>query len=74
MIEVSPTQNRNFLSKSFISQENTKRLPILDCQKLNDFIQVEHFKMEGIPGLRELIGKETDCCWYAIFEEKNVAD
>ncbi|KAG1321253.1 hypothetical protein G6F62_010921 [Rhizopus arrhizus] len=55
MIEISPTQKRNFLSKFFTLQEKTKRRPILDCQKLNSFIQIEHFKMEGVPALRELI-------------------
>jgi hypothetical protein len=55
MIEVSPSQNRNFLSKFFTLQEKTKRRPILDFQKLNQFIQVEHLKMEGISALREMI-------------------
>ncbi|KAG1043950.1 hypothetical protein G6F43_011537 [Rhizopus delemar] len=62
MIEISPTQNRQFLSKFFTLQEKTKRRPILDCQKLNSFIQVEHFKMEGVPALRELIEKDDYIC------------
>jgi hypothetical protein len=62
MIEIAPTQNRNYLSKFFTLQEKTKRRPILDCQKLNSFIQVEHFKMEGVPALRELIEKDDYIC------------
>lgn len=62
MIEVSPSQNRNFLSKFFTLQEKTKRRPILDCQKLNKFIQVEHFKMEGVPALREIIEPDDYLC------------
>ncbi|KAG0768500.1 hypothetical protein G6F26_006016 [Rhizopus arrhizus] len=62
MIEASPTQNRQFLSKFFTLQETTKRRPTLDCQKLNSFIQVEHFKMEGVPALRELMEKDDYIC------------
>ncbi|KAG1138305.1 hypothetical protein G6F37_010754 [Rhizopus arrhizus] len=62
MIEISPTQNRNFLSKFFTLQEKTRRRPILDCQKLNSFIQVEHFKIEGVPALRELIERDDFIC------------
>ena len=54
--------NRRFLSKFFILQETIKRRPILDCQKLNSFIQVEHFKMEGVPVLRELMEKDDYIC------------
>ena len=57
VIEQSPTQNRDFLSTFFTIQEETKRRPILNCQKLNTFVQCQHFKMEGIPALRELIEK-----------------
>ncbi|KAG1005310.1 hypothetical protein G6F57_008522 [Rhizopus arrhizus] len=42
--------------------ETIKRRPILDCQKLNSFIQVEHFKMEGVPVLRELMEKDDYIC------------
>ncbi len=62
MIEVSPTQNRNYLSNFFTLKEQTKHRPISDCQKLNSFIQVEHFKMEGVPALRELIEKDDYIC------------
>ncbi|KAG1152788.1 hypothetical protein G6F37_001570 [Rhizopus arrhizus] len=62
MIEVSPTQLPRFLSKFFTLQETTKRRPILDCQKLNSFIQVEHFKMEGVPARRELMEKDDYIC------------
>lgn len=53
----NPTFSNQFLSKFFTIQEPTKRRPILDCKKLNQFIQVQHFKMEGVPALRELIEK-----------------
>jgi hypothetical protein len=62
MIEVSPTQNKDYLSNFFTLQEQTKHRPILDCQKLNSFIQVEHFKMEGVPALRDLIEKNDYIC------------
>ncbi|KAG1455810.1 hypothetical protein G6F55_006855 [Rhizopus delemar] len=62
MIEVSPSQNKNFLSNFFTLQEQTKRRPILDCQKLNSFLQVEHFKMEGVPALREIIEENDYIC------------
>jgi hypothetical protein len=35
VIEQSPTQNRDFLSTFFTIQEETKRRPSLNCQKLN---------------------------------------
>jgi hypothetical protein len=35
---------------------------MLDCQKLNQFVQVEHFKMERIPALRDLIEKDDFIC------------
>ncbi|CEP08436.1 hypothetical protein, partial, partial [Parasitella parasitica] len=62
VIEISPLQNRNFLSKFFTLQEKTKRHPILDCQILNNFIQVEHFKMEGVPTLRQLMEPDEFMC------------
>lgn len=62
MIEVSPSQNRDYLSNFFTIQEKSKRRPILDCQKLNQFIQVNHFKMEGIPALREIIEPDDFIC------------
>ncbi|KAG1582818.1 hypothetical protein G6F47_006478 [Rhizopus delemar] len=62
MIEVSPSQNKNFLSNFFTLQEQTKRRPILDRQKLNRFLQVEHFQMEGVPTLREIIEENDYIC------------
>jgi hypothetical protein len=57
IIEESPTQNTDFLSNFFTLQEESKRRPILDCQKLNSYLQCQHFKMEGVPALRDLIEK-----------------
>ncbi|CEP10306.1 hypothetical protein, partial, partial [Parasitella parasitica] len=51
----SPTQDRSYLSNFFTIQEPTKRRPILDCTRLNQHLQVQHFKMEGIPALRDLV-------------------
>lgn len=62
IIELSPTQNTDFLSNFFTIQEATKRRPILDCQKINNFIQCQHFKMEGVPALRDIIEKNDFIC------------
>lgn len=62
IIEVSPTQNRQYLSNFFTIQEKTKRRPILDCQILNKFVQCHHFKMEGLPALRDLIEPKDFMC------------
>jgi hypothetical protein len=55
VIELSPTQDSRFLSHFFTIQEPGKIRPILDCKRLNKYIQCQHFKMEGVPALRELI-------------------
>lgn len=59
VIEKSPMQNDRYLSQFFTIQEPNKIRPILDCRKINEFIQCHHFKMEGVPALRELI-EEND--------------
>jgi hypothetical protein len=48
--------------KKITIQEPNKRRPILDCQRLNQYIQCEHFKMEGVPALRELLEKDDYMC------------
>ncbi|KAG2233244.1 hypothetical protein INT48_001693 [Thamnidium elegans] len=53
--ECQDPKSKGFLSKFFTLQEETKRRPILDCRRINQCIQVEHFKMEGVPALRDLI-------------------
>lgn len=55
IIEVSPTQSRDYLSHLVLIEEPTKVRPILDCTRINTQIQCQHFKMEGVPALRELI-------------------
>lgn len=62
IIEISPTQNQDYLSNFFTIQEPNKRRPILDCQKLNNYIQCQHFKMEGVPALREIMEKNDYIC------------
>lgn len=46
---------RDHLSPFFTLKEATKNRPILDCRRINQCIQVNHFKMEGVPALRDLI-------------------
>ncbi|KAG0752465.1 hypothetical protein G6F57_015932 [Rhizopus arrhizus] len=48
-------RSKGFLSRFFTLQEATRSRPILDYRKINHCIQVEHFKMEGVPALRDLI-------------------
>ncbi|KAG1033731.1 hypothetical protein G6F43_013521 [Rhizopus delemar] len=55
IIELSPSQHTGFLSNFFTIQETNKRRPILDCQMINRFIQCHHFKMEGVPALRDIL-------------------
>jgi hypothetical protein len=62
IIEKSPTQSTAFLSTFFTIQEITKRGSILDCKKLNQYLQIEHFKMEGVLALREILGKGDYMC------------
>ncbi|KAG1367472.1 hypothetical protein G6F61_012884 [Rhizopus arrhizus] len=62
IIETSPSQDERYLSNFFTLQEPTKRRPILDCQKLNEFVQCAHFKMEGVPALREIIEEGDLLC------------
>lgn len=62
IIEKSPTQSCNYLSNFFTIQEKTKHRPILDCQVINQYIQCQHFKMEGIPALREIIQERDLIC------------
>lgn len=57
IVERSPIQDKGFLSNFFTIQEAKKRGPILNCQKLNQFLQYEHFKMEEVPALREILEK-----------------
>ena len=61
-IEISPSQSRDYLSNFFTIQEATKRRPILDCKMINNYIQCHHFKMEGVPALREVIERNDFIC------------
>ncbi|KAG1144100.1 hypothetical protein G6F37_001511 [Rhizopus arrhizus] len=62
IIEISPTQSKDYLSNFFTIQEATKRRPILDCQQINNYIQCHYFKMEGVPALREMIEQNDFIC------------
>ncbi|KAI9023627.1 hypothetical protein CLU79DRAFT_834859 [Phycomyces nitens] len=54
VIVILPTQNGDYLSQFFIVRETNKCRPILDCKRINQFIQCHHFKMEGVPALRDI--------------------
>lgn len=55
IVEQAPSHDKNYLSIFFTVQRPNKRRPILDCTKLNLYIQCYHFKMKGVPALREII-------------------
>ena len=55
VIEPSSTQGKSFLSQFFTVTEPTKIRSILDCRQINQFLQCHHFKMEGIPALRDML-------------------
>ncbi|KAG0805005.1 hypothetical protein G6F18_012300 [Rhizopus arrhizus] len=70
-IEISPSQSRDYLSNFFTIQEATKRRPILDCKMINNYIQCHHFKMEGVPALRESTDLQQNyALCYRTFEER----
>lgn len=62
IIERSPDQDSRFLSSLFAIQEQTKIRPVLDCKMVNQYIQCQHFKMEGVPALREIIQPNDWIC------------
>lgn len=62
IIRPSPTQNKDYLSTFFTIQETTKRRPILNCSKLNQFLQVQHLNVEGVPALRDIVEKDDYIC------------
>lgn len=59
MIAISPSQNRNYLSKFFTLQEKTINLRLPEIKQLHS---IENFKMEEVPALRELIIKDNFIC------------
>jgi hypothetical protein len=44
VIERSPSEDDRFLSNLFTIQEKDKVRPILDCKRINAFIQCQHFE------------------------------
>ncbi|KAG1461102.1 hypothetical protein G6F46_005944 [Rhizopus delemar] len=58
VIERSPTQDKRSLSQVFTIKEPNKVRSILDCRNINRFIQCQHFKMEGVPALRDMVEKD----------------
>ena len=56
VLEKAPDQaDRWFLSDLFVLKEKSKNRLIFNCSKLNTFVQVSHFKMEGVRTLREML-------------------
>ncbi|KAG2200665.1 hypothetical protein INT47_005821 [Mucor saturninus] len=55
VIKRSPSQDQSFLSQFFTIKEPNKLRPILDCRIINQYLQCQHFKMEGVPALREIL-------------------
>ncbi|KAG1444972.1 hypothetical protein G6F56_010084 [Rhizopus delemar] len=43
----------------FVVREKDKIRSILICQRINQYIQCHHFKMEGVPALRDIIEYTT---------------
>lgn len=35
---------------------------MLDCQKINNYIQYHHLKLEGVPALRDILEKNDYIC------------
>ncbi|MGH2638358.1 MAG: hypothetical protein ACRDF4_03600, partial [Rhabdochlamydiaceae bacterium] len=56
-IEPVPAQNtKGFYSQLFVvPKKDGKHRPVIDCRKLNHFLHKEHFKMEGLMTVRDLI-------------------
>lgn len=58
VIKRLPSQDGWFLSHLFTVQESNKIRLILDCKRINVYIQCHHFTMEGVPTLRKIIEKD----------------
>ncbi|KAL1917683.1 uncharacterized protein VTP21DRAFT_3517 [Calcarisporiella thermophila] len=52
--KASPKAN-GFLSNLFPKREKTKIRPLLDLRRINRYVQYQHFKMEGLPTIRDMI-------------------
>ena len=55
-IEECPSQGRGFLSSVFlIPKKDGGQRPVINLKSLNEFVRTEHFKMEGIHLLKDLL-------------------
>ncbi|KAG1205851.1 hypothetical protein G6F69_009228 [Rhizopus microsporus] len=55
LIHRRPTSSRQCSRFILELSEPNKIRPILDCRKINQFVQCNHFKMEGVPALRDIV-------------------
>ena len=57
-IQESQTKGRGFVSKVFlVPKKDGGQRPVINLKKLNEFVHTEHFKMEGIHLLKDLLRK-----------------
>ncbi|KAL1916158.1 uncharacterized protein VTP21DRAFT_6162 [Calcarisporiella thermophila] len=55
VIEKASPKANGFLSNLFPKREKTKIRPLLDLRRINRYIQYQHFKMERLPTIRDMI-------------------
>ena len=56
VVRLSESSSRSFMSELFVIPKADGRLrPVIDLRELNTFLPHHHFKMEGIPALRDLL-------------------
>ncbi|KAL1920713.1 uncharacterized protein VTP21DRAFT_1090 [Calcarisporiella thermophila] len=54
-VEIAQPDAEGYLSNLFPKREKTKIRPLLDLRRINQYIQYQHFKMEGLPTIRDLV-------------------
>ena len=56
VVRLSESSSRSFMSELFVIPKADGRLrPVIDLRELSTFLPHRHFKMEGIPALRDLL-------------------
>ena len=57
-IQEAPRIGRGFISNVFlVPKKDGGQRPVINLKKLNEFVHTEHFKMEGIHLLKDLLKK-----------------
>lgn len=57
-IQEAPQTGRGFLSNVFlVPKKDSGQRPVINLKALNEFVHTEHFKMEGIHLLKDLLRK-----------------